>query len=509
MSSHMVLLENESGHHAQAASTSRVLDIDKYFDMISDEVENKGYSLDNEYPRAEIKKLVDMFSSPNSFNGILFNEMMTKFQGQTVSLKEFFIEYFTFYEKFKISKKEMVSRIKKLKDQNNMLKNQMRESRDKTEEEKITLKVEYPKTENYGLPVKKVGFKFRGNYLDKYIKVEEGESEIELEFGNENDINDINKGEFYLSIKTIDNDLIDLCVLHPMKYNETIAETYPMNENKIKVNIIWFKNNFELMNKELAENENELQELNEKILYLNSNILNLEQIFKGKLNNNNQNSDNITLEQNNPIDAPTLNQIIGLGDKVEDYILHISGKEQIIWEDVSYWLNVILLGVLVVQFLRRFDIIELSLCFGVFGVLYDKIDLKYSYHILFAMIGNLILELIWILYYMSNWNVNILHEQTGGITLRKVVLIFAWVGFFASIMLIFAFWKYILERKIKETNTGDIDFVMQQEEKDNPQKLKSRGKRKKEKTPRLNLRYGDSSSSSRFTIRRFDEENEP
>ena len=49
MSSHMVLLENESGHHAQAASTSRVLDIDKYFDMISDEVENKGYSLDNEY----------------------------------------------------------------------------------------------------------------------------------------------------------------------------------------------------------------------------------------------------------------------------------------------------------------------------------------------------------------------------------------------------------------------------------------------------------------------------
>ena len=64
---------------------------------------------------------------------------------------------------------------------------------------------------------------------------------------------------------------------------------------------------------------------------------------------------------------------------------------------------------------------------------------------------------------MSNWNVNILHEQTGGITLRKVVLIFAWVGFFASIMLIFAFWKYILERKIKETNTGDIDFVMQQE----------------------------------------------
>ena len=125
------------------------------------------------------------------------------------------------------------------------------------------------------------------------------------------------------------------------------------------------------------------------------------------------------------------------------------------------------------------------------------------------MIGNLILELIWILYYMSNWNVNILHEQTGGITLRKVVLIFAWVGFFASIMLIFAFWKYILERKIKETNTGDIDFVMQQEEKDNPQKLKSRGKRKKEKTPRLNLRYGDSSSSSRFTIRRFDEENEP
>ena len=244
-----------------------------------------------------------------------------------------------------------------------------------------------------------------------------------------------------------------------MKYNETIAETYPMNDNIIKLNIIWFKNNFELMNKELAENENELQELNEKILYLNSNILNLEQIFKGKLNNNNQNSDNITLEQNNPIDAPTLNQIIGLGDKVEDYILHISGKEQIIWEDVSYWLNVILLGVLVVQFLRRFDIIELSLCFGVFGVLYDKIDLKYSYHILFAMIGNLILELIWILYYMSNWNVNILHEQTGGITLRKVVLIFAWVGFFASIMLIFAFWKYILERKIKETNTGDIDFM--------------------------------------------------
>ena len=115
-----------------------------------------------------------------------------------------------------------------------MLKNQMRESRDKTEEEKITLKVEYPKTENYGLPVKQVGFKFRGSYLDKYIEVEEGESEIELEFGNENDINDINKGKFHLSIQIIDNDLIDLGVLQPMKYNETIAETYPMNENKIK-----------------------------------------------------------------------------------------------------------------------------------------------------------------------------------------------------------------------------------------------------------------------------------
>ena len=100
MSYNMDLLENESGHHAQNGSSSRVLDIDKYFDMISDEVENKGYSLDSEYPRGEIKKLVDMFSSPNSFNGILFNEMITKFQGQTVLLKDFFIEYFTFYEKW-------------------------------------------------------------------------------------------------------------------------------------------------------------------------------------------------------------------------------------------------------------------------------------------------------------------------------------------------------------------------------------------------------------------------
>ena len=38
-----------------------------------------------------------------------------------------------------------------------------------------------------------------------------------------------------------------------------------------------------------------------------------------------------------------------------------------------------------------------------------------------------------------------------------------------------------------------------------------KGKAKKKETPRqrLNLRYGDNSSSSRFTIRRFDEENEP
>ena len=508
MSQNMELLENESDRHDKVASSSRVLDIDKYFDMITDEVENKGYSLDNDYPRGEIKKLVDMFSYPNSFNGILFNEIMAKFPGQNVLLKDFFIEYFTFYEKFKINKKEMVTKIKKLNEQNNMLRNQMRESRDKTEEGKITLKVEYQKTENYGAPVKKVGFKFRGNYLDKFIEVEEGESEIELEFENEKDVNE---GEVQLAIQTIDNNTTDLGILYPKTFNDTITETYNVDSNLIKINITWFKANFEFMSQELGQNENTLQELNDKILYLNTNILQLEAIFKEKLNNNNPNSDNITLEQNNPIDAPTLNQIIGMGDKVEDYILKISGKERIIWEDVSYWLNVILCGVLVVQFLRRFDIIELSLCFGVFGVLYDKIDLKYSSHILFAMIGNLLLELIWILYYMSNWNVNILHEQTGGITLRKIVLLFAWVGFFASIALIFAFWKYILERKIKETNTGDIDFVMQQSEKENPQKLKSKGKAKKKETPRqrLNLRYGDNSSSSRFTIRRFDEENEP
>ena len=38
----MELLENVSDSYDKVGSSSRVLDVDKYFDMITDEVENKG-----------------------------------------------------------------------------------------------------------------------------------------------------------------------------------------------------------------------------------------------------------------------------------------------------------------------------------------------------------------------------------------------------------------------------------------------------------------------------------
>lgn len=104
---------------------------------------------------------------------------------------------------------------------------------------------------------------------------------------------------------------------------------------------------------------------------------------------------------------------------------------------------------------------------------------------------------------MSNWYVTILHEQLYGTFLRKAVLTVGWIMIITLVALIFAFWKYLLEKQFREANKNTITFELKQE---SAPPTGVRGQKPKLSAKRLNLAYTD---SGKVTIRRIDEENEP
>ena len=499
MSQNMNLLEGENGEGVTPIRKTPVLEIDKYLAGITPYIQAQGYIMDQEYQRNQIKALVDKMAYPDSFNGLLFNELLSKFpQKQMISLNNFFIEYFKLYETLKQNRTQLANMNNNLATQAENLKNQIRESRDGTEDNKFIFKIEAFKENNLNCPIRKIGFNYKGEFLEQFLEFEEGQTECNIEFRSESDVI---SGNFQLFVQMIDNETSQIDTLVPCNYNKSEEKKYRIGEYELRICVTWIKSIFEFCNTKLAQIENLIENQREQIVTLNSNIIQLEAIFK----QTSLNSPSIYDQEakKNADQGTTLNQLIGVGDKVENLVLGITGQEKIIWGDVAYWLNTAVIGFLVVQFLRRFDMTQLALSFGVYSVLYDITPLKYGYYILYGTIGNLVIEVIWTLYYMSNWYVTILHEQLYGTFLRKAVLTVGWIMIITLVALIFAFWKYLLEKQFREANKNTITFELKQE---SAPPTGVRGQKPKSVAKRLNLAYTD---SGKFTIRRFDEENEP
>lgn len=495
----MNLLDGESGEGVPSNRKAPILEIDKYISGITPYINSNGYNMEQDYQRNQIKTLLDKMADPDSFNALLFNEILSKFpQSQMISLNNFFIEYFKLYETLKQNRTKLVKMNNNLATQAESLNNKIRESRDVAEDNKLTLKLEAYKENNLNCPIRKIGFRYNEEFLEKFLEFEDGESECTIEVGSETDVM---SGKFELFVQMMDNDTIKIDTLIPGNYNKSEEKKYKIGEHDLQIYITWIKSTFEFCNTKLAEIENLIENQKEQIIILNSNIIQLETIFKQTILNSPGMYDQ-EAKQGAEQEA-TLNQLIGIGDKVENLVLEVTGQEKIIWGDVTYWLNTAVIGFLVVQFLRRFDMIQLVLSFCVYSVLYDITPLKYGYYILYGLIGNLVIEVVWTFYYMSNWSVTILHEQLYGTFLRKVVLIVGWIMIITLVALIFAFWKYLLERKFQEVNKNSINFEIKQES-EPPTGV--RGIKPKSISKRLNLAYTD---SGKFTIRRFDEENEP
>lgn len=109
------------------------------------------------------------------------------------------------------------------------------------------------------------------------------------------------------------------------------------------------------------------------------------------------------------------------------------------------------------------------LLFAVEGSVLKLIHRKYIRRIIYLLLLNDILLIIWFLYNIFNWSSISDFEANGGVSIRRTVIISTLIEIILFICLCFAYWKYTLEQKImhfkkyynnsnKLTNTSSDDI---------------------------------------------------
>ena len=101
----------------------------------------------------------------------------------------------------------------------------------------------------------------------------------------------------------------------------------------------------------------------------------------------------------------------------------------------------------------RTDFLSLLLCFLLFGIEYEIVKRKTLERILFFLFITLGVDLVWLLYYFLNWNIQIeLDGPIIGTAIRKIVVIITLVIDVLKVVIGFALWKMGLEYKMYKIN---------------------------------------------------------
>ena len=483
-----------------AASTPE-FDLSEYLNEIEAELNKHNASLNQIESRSRIYQLLTQINSPGNFNSTLFediiNQVQIASQPDQYLLEAFFQEYVKYYLELRRTRELIVRNSNNLKLELSDYKAKLATSNNTTVSKGLHLKLNLITNTNPSMSIYEYDtIKFKVNYsvLKEHLNFFD-KSECTLSFTS---YNEISNGLNVIVSKSGSSNEASLPPFVIDKINEEIIKEYALDKLTFTLKGVLTGSLFDFYSTKIFNIENKILNDESLLPVLNSKINQLEKVFNKTTPIQNYYNNNKHYGQT-PFD-----QIIGYADDIEHYIKGATGQNTINWGTALYWLDVVMMCLLFVHFLRRFDIIALLIGFAIFGLVYNVIRIKYGLYMLVCLIVNLLFEIVWLFYYMTNWGVIIPHEQETGRTLRKWVIVLGWIMLVVQIAMIFVLWKFISEKKYSSIKKGKIHFK-------DYQTIISKAKPsidRKGKSNRLTINYKNNNDGT-YDLRNNSEDDEP
>ena len=436
-----------------AASTPE-FNLSDFMNEIAGEISKYNVSLEQVKSKSQIHQLLTQINSPGYFNSTLFEDIMNqvqiKSQPDQYSLEAFFQEYVKYYLELRRTRELIVRNSNALKRELSDYKSKLANSNDDPSSKSLQLKLRLivnpsnVSTDEYDTIKFKVNYSVLKEHLNFF-----GKNECTLTFAS---YNEISSGLNVIVSKSGSSNEASLPPFVVDKINEELRKEYVLDKLSFVLTGQLTGGLFDFYNTKIFNIENKILNDESLLPVLTSNINQLEKVF------NKTTSIQDYYNEHKHYGQTPFDQIIGYADDIEQYIKGATGQSAIDWGTTLYWLDVAMMCLLFVQFLRRFDVIALVIGFGIFGLVYNMIHIKYGIYMLVCLIANLLFEIVWLLYYMTNWGVVIPHEQQTGRTLRKWVIVLGWVMFVVQVAMIFTLWKFISEKKYSSLKKGKINL---------------------------------------------------
>ena len=179
---------------------------------------------------------------------------------------------------------------------------------------------------------------------------------------------------------------------------------------------------------------------------------------------------------------------------------------------VIIWLCIISIPIIILISLRKNELWSLLNIFWCFGLLYNQIRINYFYYLIYSNFGNIIFQILYILFYI--WDIGIVYQLEGisGKRMRNWSLLMEFILIFIElIILAFLLKNESLQRK--NNNINEIsDNIKEDFGSSGPYESPAGGLQSVKKIPEEPHRIypGDNKEKERKqAIRRFEDEIEP
>ena len=179
---------------------------------------------------------------------------------------------------------------------------------------------------------------------------------------------------------------------------------------------------------------------------------------------------------------------------------------------VIRWLCIISIPIIILISLRKNELWSLLNIFWCFGLLYNQIRINYFYYLIYSNFGNIIFQILYILFYI--WDIGIVYQLEGisGKRMRNWSLLMEFILIFIElIILAFLLKNESLQRK--NNNINEIsDNIKEDFGSSGPYESPAGGLESVKKIPEEPHRIypGDNKEKERKqAIRRFEDEIEP
>lgn len=179
---------------------------------------------------------------------------------------------------------------------------------------------------------------------------------------------------------------------------------------------------------------------------------------------------------------------------------------------VIIWLCIISIPIIILISLRKNELWSLLNIFWCFGLLYNQIKINYFYDLIYSNFGNIIFQILYILFYI--WDIGIVYQLEGisGKRMRNWSLLMEFILIFIElIILAFLLKNESLQRKNNNINENS-DNIKEDFGSSGPYESPAGGLESVKKIPEEAHRLypGDNKEKERKqAIRRFEDEIEP